>query len=168
MEDTYVFNNRLAQHDSRQTVIESFDGSGWNTTLYPSIKEKLQDVFLYDQISQYSNASGSVENRRQIVDYLNERSFYKNNTLTSDNIIFTNSVTAAFSYLMKKIVHPNDVVLFTGPSYGLFAFVPERFKAKSMYVPLKEKNGWVIDSEDLDNTIQTINNKLQIEYYYSE
>ena len=63
---------------------------------------------------------------------------------------------------MKLITRKDDVILMTAPNYGLFSFMPERIGARVELVPLKEKNEWLVDPDDLAKRIDILNHKYEV------
>lgn len=92
------------------------------TEAFPPCKKELLNVIYEDKLSDYPMAAGDEYSRKIIVDYLKREGFQSENGISEDNIIFTLSTTQAFNIIMKIIARPHDVVLMTGPNYGLFTF----------------------------------------------
>ena len=85
--------------------------------------------------------------------------------LDIDNIIFTVSSTQAFNIILNIISRPNDVILMTGPNYGLFTFAPERVSGANVEIlPLKEEDNWYINPDSLSRKIDEINENLYNKY----
>ncbi len=140
-------------------------GSPMKTKSFPLCKEALQKVILEDDLSEYPMAAGDEKSREIILDYLIKEGFNEGGKISKDNIIFTISTTQAFSMIMQIIARPYDVVLMTGPNYGLFTFVPERAAGATVEIlPLSQKDNWYVNPVELSNKIDEINNKLQSEY----
>lgn len=131
---------------------------------FPPIVKNISKIIDTEEISQYPFASGDLECRKTVAEYLHSLGF--NSSQSEDcvkptQLIFTNSCTEAFSLLMKVLVKPNDVVLFTRPSYGLFAYMPERFGGITRFIDLEEKDGWLINPEKLEQCIIDINSQIK-------
>lgn len=123
-------------------------------------------AFSGDGISQYSFASGDVSCRRQVAAYWSEEGLRTDSgeMINERQVIFFNSVTEAFSLLMRVICRPGDVVIFTAPTYGLFAYAPERVGAVMKTIPLREENRWLPDSEELERVIIETNTSLKARF----
>lgn len=66
---------------------------------------------------------------------------------------------------MKVIARPYDVILMTGPNYGLFTFVPERSVGATVEIlPLDENDDWYVNPQKLEARIIEINKKLAEKY----
>ncbi len=140
-------------------------GSPMKTKTFPLCRKVLQQVLLEDDLSEYPMAAGDEKSREEIVDYLIREGFNENLNLTKNNIIFTVSTTQAFNMIMQIIARPYDVVLMTGPNYGLFTFIPERAAAATVEIlPLSKENDWYVDPMKLSIKIDEINSKLQLKY----
>jgi len=160
--DLYVLeNDRIRGLSSRALG----GGSPMRTSAFPLCKEALIDVVEQDCLSDYPMAAGDEESRIKVCEYLLREGFQSPNGLNEDNIIFTVSTTQAFNIIMKIIARPYDVVLMTGPNYGLFTFVPERAAGATVEIlPLSEEDNWYVNPSKLSNRIDEINNSLRIKY----
>lgn len=140
-------------------------GSPMRTPAFPLCKEALLDAIEQDRLSDYPMAAGDEDSRKVILDYLIKEGFKSPNGLNADNIIFTVSTTQAFNIIMKIIARPYDVVLMTGPNYGLFTFVPERASGATVEIlPLSEEDNWYVNPTKLSQKIDEINEKLKKQY----
>ncbi|MEG0826482.1 MAG: pyridoxal phosphate-dependent aminotransferase, partial [Bacilli bacterium] len=87
------------------------------------------------------------------------------NKVNKNNIIFTISSTHAFGLISEIIARPKDVILMTGPNYGLFTFVPERQSNATIEIlPLSLEDNWYVNPKKLAAKIDEINKKLAVEY----
>lgn len=140
-------------------------GSPMKTKPFVLCKEALIKTVEEEDLSEYPLAAGDEESRNQIVDYLKQEGFQGNSEITKDNVIFTVSTTEAFNILCKVIARPYDVILMTGPNYGLFTFVPERSSGSTVEIlPLSSEDNWYVNSEKLAKRIDDINNDLKKKY----
>ena len=101
-------------------------GSPMKTSVFPPCKTEIMNYLAYNDLSEYPLAAGDEDSRKEILKYLRKEGFKSNRGLDIDNIIFTVSSTQAFNIILNIISRPNDVILMTGPNYGLFTFAPER------------------------------------------
>lgn len=67
--------------------------------------------------------------------------------------------------IISIISKPGDVVLITGPNYGLFTIRAERAGAEVEIIPLEEEDSWLINPTKLANKIDDINKSLQKVYH---
>lgn len=137
-------------------------GSPMKTPIFPLCKERMIEAINLDDMSEYPMAAGDEESRKEIVKYLEKEGFKAQYQLDEDNIIFTLSTTQAFNIIMKLIARPYDVILMTGPNYGLFTFVPERAVGATVEIlPLSEDDNWYVNPDKLAARIDEINNNLR-------
>lgn len=129
---------------------------------FPTVKEAINRLLDSDALSQYPLAAGDKEARCMVKEYLLREGFSPQ--LTEDNIIFTVSTTQAFWHLTKLILRPYDVMLFTAPTYGLLAFIPEREGGISKFIELRKEDNWYINEKLLADRIDELNYGLECEY----
>lgn len=140
-------------------------GSPMRTPIFPLCKEKMLDTINSDDMSEYPLAAGDEDARKEIVGYLEKEGFRSPRKLNEDNIIFTVSTTQAFNIIMKVIARPYDVILMTGPNYGLFTFVPERSAGATVEIlPLSEEDNWYVNPQKLAKRIDDLNEELKSKY----
>jgi len=140
-------------------------GSPMRTSTFPLCKEALINIISNDKLSDYPMAAGDEESRKIILEYLKQEGFKSNNGLSEDNIIFTVSSTHAFNIISSIIFRPHDVILMTGPNYGLFTFVPERMSGAIVEIlPLSEEDNWYVNPQKLSKRIDEINADLSAKY----
>ena len=147
--------------DTRLVLFNAGAGSPLYTKPYPPATKAIREIAGSEKLSQYQLAAGDAECRQSIVEWLNEEGFGCNYELTSSNIIFTHSTTEGFDFLIKLLTRAYDAVLFSGPTYGLFVYVPERNNAISKIIPLSKDDDWLINPQKLDTKIQKINRELE-------
>lgn len=154
-------NDRLKNMDSRSLG----GGSPMKTGIFPPCKAEIMNYLASDDLSEYPLAAGDEEARKEVLKYLRKEGFKSYRGLDIDNIIFTVSTTQAFNIILNIISRPNDVILMTGPNYGLFTFAPERTSGANVEIlPLKEEDDWYVNPDDLSKKIDEINDSLYREY----
>lgn len=160
--DLYSIQNpKLENIDSRSLG----GGSPMKTPIFEPSKQKMLDALNNNEMYEYPLAAGDEKSREEVLGYLKKEGIRRNNDLSIDNIIFTISSTHAFNIIMKVIGRPYDVILMTGPNYGLFTFVPERANNISVEIlPLSEKDNWYVNPNKLECKIDEINKKLEEKY----
>lgn len=160
--DLYELENEEIKNISSRSL---GGGSPMRTSSFPLCKEALINVICSDELSDYPMAAGDEEARKIILEYLKQEGFKSNSGLSKDNIIFTVSSTHAFNIISSIIARPHDVILMTGPNYGLFTFVPERISGATVEIlPLSEEDNWYVNPQKLSNRIDDINIKLKAQY----
>lgn len=159
--DLYVLENeKIKDLESRSLG----GGSPMSTEPFPMCKTALFET-INEDLSEYPMAAGDEKSRKIIYEYLKHEGFKSDNEFDEDNIIFTVSTTQAFNLLCEIICRPYDVILMTGPNYGLFTFVPERISGATVEIlPLFDKDGWYVNKNKLAKKIDEINIRLKKEY----
>lgn len=139
-------------------------GNPASSKVIKTVEKNVHKLFETRKLSKYNSALGS--NKLSLLDFVNAQNiFYDNkNKITLDNIIPTFSVTHAFDLVLKSICRKHDVVLFTSPCYGLFAYMPERIGAESRFIKLYEKDKYIINPNSLKKLIIKINQELKSKY----
>ena len=140
-------------------------GSPMKTPAFPPCKDALIDIISSDELSDYPMAAGDEDSRKMVLEYLKQEGFKSKDGITEDNIIFTVSSTHAFNIITSIIARPHDVILMTGPNYGLFTFVPERISGATVEIlPLSKEDDWYVNPQKLSKRIDEINEQLRIKY----
>lgn len=160
--DLYVLENEKIKGLTSRSL---GGGSPMRTKSFPLCKRALIEEIEQDKLSDYPMAAGDEKSREIILDYLIKEGFTSHDGINTNNIIFTVSTTQAFNIIMKIIARPYDVVLMTGPNYGLFTFVPERASEATVKIlPLSEEDNWYVNPQKLSLRIDEINQELRKEY----
>lgn len=172
MEPSYNFFNVEVYKYGKDEVpnISEYDGlhSGTPMRTKPlslstkAIKKSLKFKNLY----WYPATTGSIQAKQKIVEYLSKEGFQTKPSRNYDglgveNIAFTCSTTHAYSLILKTIAHDEDVVLITGPNYGIFAIMTEQISAHVEILNLKEEDAWYVNPDDLSTRIDEINKELK-------
>lgn len=164
-----VYGNELYQLENEKTknlASRSLGGgSPMKTPIFPPCKNRLLNTINMDDMSEYPLAAGDENSRYEILEYLIKEGFKSPNALNINNIIFTVSTTQAFNIVINTIARPFDVILMTGPNYGLFTFVPERIAGATVEIlPLSEGDDWYVNPIKLAKRINEINAQLKNKY----
>lgn len=162
--------------DDDITTVPDIDLGSGNPTKYPpfpmAIEEmkKALDSYMY----KYPYTEGSDEIRKVLLDYIEKEGFINTTPynysdiddkgLCVHNITFLPSTSIAFNMVISLISKPSDVVLVTGPNYGLFTIRAERAGAEVEVLPLSKEDHWLVNPEKLANKIDEINESLQKVY----
>ena len=140
-------------------------GSPMRTKPFKGCKKEINKFLKCNKLSDYPMAAGDEQARKNVCSYLLKEGFKSDGGISHNNIIFTVSTTDAFNLIMKLIARPYDVILMTGPNYGLFTFVPERAaNATVKILPLSSDDNWFVNPQKLEERIDEINKELEQEY----
>lgn len=162
--------------DDDITTIPDIDLGSGNPTKYPPFPmaidemKKSLDSYMY----KYPYTEGSDDIRKVLLDYVEKEGFVNttpynysdidDNGLCVHNITFLPSTSIAFNMVVSIISKPGDVVLVTGPNYGLFTIRAERAGAEVEILPLSKEDHFLVNPEKLANKIDEINESLQKVY----
>ena len=162
--------------DDDITTIPDIDLGSGNPTKYPPFPmaidemKKSLDSYMY----KYPYTEGSDDIRKVLLDYIEKEGFINTTPynysdiddkgLCVHNITFLPSTSIAFNMVVSIISKPGDVVLVTGPNYGLFTIRAERAGAEVEILPLSKEDHFLVNPEKLANKIDEINESLQKVY----
>lgn len=120
---------------------------------------------------RYPYTEGSDIIRKQLLDYVEKEGFINTEPYNRDNIdekglsvhniTFSASTSILYNQIISLISKPYDVVLVTGPSYGLFTIRTEREGAEVEVLDLEKEDNFLINPIKLANRIDQINESLQ-------
>lgn len=164
--------------DNHITTIPDTDLGSGNPIKYKpfplsieEIRKSLDDGNWY----KYPYTEGDDHIRKILLDYIEKIGFRNDSPysyedidekgLSVHNITFLPSTSIAFNMIISIISKPGDVVLITGPNYGLFTIRAERAGAEVEIIPLEEEDNWLINPTKLANKIDDINESLQKVYH---
>ena len=162
--------------DDDITTIPDIDLGSGNPTKYPPFPmaidemKKSLDSYMY----KYPYTEGSDDIRKVLLDYIEKEGFINTTPynysdiddkgLCVHNITFLPSTSIAFNMVVSIISKPGDVVLVTGPNYGLFTIRAECAGAEVEILPLSKEDHFLVNPEKLANKIDEINESLQKVY----
>ena len=164
--------------DDDITTIPDIDLGSGNPTKYPpfpmaieEMKKALDSLSMY----KYPYTEGADEIRQVLLDYVEKEGFVNTTPynysdidekgLCVHNITFLPSTSIAFNMIVSIISKPGDVVLVTGPNYGLFTIRAERAGAEVEILPLSKEDNWLPNPLKLAEKIDEINDSLQKVYH---
>lgn len=164
--------------DDNITTIPDIDLGSGNPTKYPpfpmaieEMKKALDSLSMY----KYPYTEGADEIRQVLLDYVEKEGFVNTTPynysdidekgLCVHNITFLPSTSIAFNMIVSIISKPGDVVLVTGPNYGLFTIRAERAGAEVEILPLSKEDNWLPNPSKLAEKIDEINDSLQKVYH---
>lgn len=139
----------------------------------PAIKE-IKKMLNGTDLNRYPYSEGDDKIRKELLKYIEMEGFINNTPydyndideygLSIHNLTFTVSTSHAFGLILDIIANDNDVILMTGPNYGLFGFKPERINARVEIIPLEYEDNYLVNPKKLEFKIKEINEKLKNEY----
>lgn len=135
-----------------------------------AMKKSLETDLMY----RYPYTEGSDVIRKQLLDYVEREGFVNTEPysfkdidekgLSVHNITFSVSTSVLFNQIINIISQPGDVVLVTGPNYGLFTIRTERAGAEVEVLNLEKEDNFMVNPKKLANRIDQINESLQLVY----
>jgi len=136
---------------------------------FPMCKEFMLRAIMSKYLYSYPAISGDAKPRAHFVNYLVREGFKKDKDenydgIGIDNVVFTCSTTHAYGLILSTILRDEDVILVTGPNYGLFAINPERFNGRVEVINLREEDDFIPNPELLAQRIDEINKNLKEEW----
>lgn len=163
--------------DEDITTIKDVDlGNGNPTDFRPfplSIGEMKKSLDT-DSFYKYPYTEGDDNIRKVLLDYVEQEGFINTTPysysdvdekgLSVHNITFLPSTSIAFSIIVNIISKPGDVILVTGPNYGLFTIRAERAGAEVEIINLDKEDDWLVNPVKLAEKIDDINESLQKVY----
>lgn len=157
----HFYDTDLYNIKTNEEIIKLGSGNPLNYKPFPMAIDYLKKQ-INEPLYSYPPAAGSEEHRQIISNYLIREGFPKK--INYNNVIITNSTTQGFYLILKALFRPYDVIIMTGPNYGLFAFMPERENIGVEVINLDKDNNYIIKPEELDIKISEINLKLKNKY----
>lgn len=171
--DFYGFEVR----DEDITTIPDIDLGSGNPMKYEpfplsidEMKKSLDSLSMY----KYPYTEGDDNIRKVLLDYVEKEGFINTAPYAYDdidekglsvhNLTFLPSTSIAFNIIINIISKPGDVVLVTGPNYGLFTIRAERAGAEVEIINLEKEDNWLINPKKLADRIDDINESLQKVY----
>lgn len=133
---------------------------------FPMSKEFMLRTIMGKYLYSYPSISGHVIARAHFVNYLIREGFQKDKDknydgLGVDNVVFTCSTTHAYEMILSTILRDEDVILVTGPNYGLFAINPERHNGRVEVLNLREEDDFYPNPKLLAKKIDEVNKELK-------
>jgi len=116
---------------------------GFDTS--PNVKNALKKAV--DAGSNYYAASEGVKDLRQAV--AEKENSVNGAQVDPRNVMITQGISEAISFLMGAIVNPGDEVLLPGPSYSPYMTYVKFFDGKPVAYRTIEDRGWAPDLSDL-------------------
>ena len=171
--DFYGFEMR----DENITTMPDTDLGGGNPLDYkpfPLSIEEMRKSLDLPNLHKYPYTEGDDNIRKVLLDYVEREGFINNTPYSYDdidekglsvhNITFLPSTSIIFNIIINIISKPGDVVLVTGPNYGLFTIRAERAGAEVEILPLEKEDNYLVNPKKLARKIDEINDSLQKVY----
>ena len=122
---------------------------GFETPLH--IRDALKKAV--DAGSNYYSASEGVKGLREAV--AEKENSVNGAHVDPRNVMITQGISEAISFLMGAIVNPGDEVLLPGPSYSPYMTYVKFFDGKPVTYRTIEDRGWAPDLSDLESKVTT-------------
>ena len=141
---------------------------------FPLSIEEMKKSLDSNTLHKYPYTEGDDNIRKILLDYVEEEGFINTTPysypdidkkgLSVHNITFIPSTSIVFNMIINIISKPGDVVLMTGPNYGLFTIRAERAGAEVEILPLEKEDNYLPNPKKLADKIDEINESLQNVY----
>ncbi len=142
---------------------------------FPLAIEAMIESLRKELMYRYPYTEGADEMRKKLLDYVEKEGFINTSPYSYDdidekglcvhNITFSVSTSVLFNQIISTIAKEGDVVLTTGPNYGLFTIRIERAGAEAEVLNLDREDNFLVNPEKLANRIDQINSSLQQAYH---
>lgn len=149
-------------------------GNPVNYKPFPLSIEEMKKSLDSDKMYRYPYTEGDDNIRQVLLDYVEQEGFINTEPYSLDsidekglsvhNITFLPSTSIAFNHIVNIISQPGDVILITGPNYGLFTIRAERAGAEVEIINLEKEDNFLVNPVKLANKIDDINESLQKVY----
>jgi len=171
-----VYDELIAEGRLRPDVRELnyTSGNPLDFSPFPGAKAQLLEYLDSKKMHTYPYTEGDDEMRLKILAYLEKEGFVNTEPysfedideygLSRHNLTFTNGTSQAWQFVLETIARPNDVVIFPGPNYGLFALKPEKVNCTVCMLPMEKEDGYLVNPEKLERLIYETNERLAREY----
>ena len=163
--------------DENITTMPDTDLGGGNPIEFkpfPLAIEEMKKSLDSNSLHKYPYTEGDDNIRKILLDYIEEEGFINTTPfsypdvdekgLSVHNITFSPSTSIVFNMIIDIISKPGDVVLMTGPNYGLFTIRAERAGAEVEILPLEKEDNYLPNPKKLADKIDEINESLQNVY----
>lgn len=141
-------------------------GTPMRTKAFPMCKEYVIRMLMSKYLYRYPAITDKSLGCQNFINYLVREGFQLEKSegydgLGIDNIVFTYSTTHAFNMIVQTICRPEDIVIMTGPNYGLFAVEPEKINARVEILDLSPEDNWYVNPSKLSKKIDDLNKELE-------
>jgi tyrosine/nicotianamine family aminotransferase len=115
----------------------------------PHIKEAMKKAV--DSGKNYYSASEGVKELREAV--AEKENTANHAHIEASNIVITQGISEAITFLMAAMVNPGDEILVPGPCYSPYLTYAKFFDGTPITYRTKEEEGWAPDLDDLESKI---------------
>ena len=163
--------------DENITTIKDIDlgtGNPMKFKPFPLCIDKMKECLDSEDLYMYPYTEGHDSIRKVLLDYIEQEGFVNTRPypyqdvdskgLSVHNITFMPSTSMIFNIIVNIISRPGDVILVTGPNYGLFTIRAERAGAEVDILPLEKEDNFLVNPDKLAKKIDDINESLQKVY----
>lgn len=159
-------NNGTVEIDDNSSIRS---GSPLATKPFSLCREYIIRTLYGNVLYKYPLISGHPTAKQNVINYLIREGFSNKKEgcyegLGIENVVFTCSTTHAYNMVLQTIARDQDVLLVTGPNYGLFAIEPEKMNIRVEVLDLRPEDDWFVNPTLLQKKIKEINKRLKKEY----
>jgi hypothetical protein len=147
--------NALAKAEARvrETGATLLDLTSSNPTEvgFPDESEALREAFARAEMSRYqATPRGSTTARRHVAD-----TYYRDagSPIDPDQLILTASSSESYSFLLKLLANPGDIVLVPEPSYPLFDYLAALEGVEARRYRLSHEGIWHLDRHSIEDAL---------------
>lgn len=174
--DAIAFYGYEVRDENIATIPDTDLGTGNPISFRPfppsiqEMKKSLDSKILH----RYPYTEGDDNIRKKLLEYVEQEGFVNiepysfedidEKGLSVHNITFLPSTSIAFNLIVNIISKPGDVILITGPNYGLFTIRAERAGAEVEVINLEKEDNYLVNPQKLADKIDDINESLQKVY----
>lgn len=168
------YNDIISNYYNPKKDYNFTSGNPLHYPMFPPTKEALLDTILKDDLYKYPYSEGDDKVRSELLKYIEHEGIYNDQPyhyddiddkgMSINNLTLTVSTSHAFDLVLEIIARDNDVIIMTGPNYGLFSFKPERKNINVEIIELEAEDGYLVNPDKLDEKITQINKRLMRQY----
>lgn len=141
-------------------LINLAHGNPTKSKLSLHFKRVFNSIVKRQNLCAYPSSAGNEESKKILANYINKR-YFPSYLVGIDNIIIGNSTTYLFNLICQNLLRPHDVMIIPTPTYGIFAYIPERYNATIKLLELSPDDNWFINPKKLEALISNTNNRLK-------
>jgi tyrosine/nicotianamine family aminotransferase len=147
--DVAACGEELRRRGKRMIVLNAGDPVRYGFDTPPHVKEAMKKA-IDAGLNYYGASSGLKELRQAVAD---KECTVNHAQIEASDVVITQGVTEAISFLFGAIVNPGDEVLIPGPCYSPYIARTRFFEGIPVTYRTMEDSGWAPDLEDLERKI---------------
>jgi tyrosine/nicotianamine family aminotransferase len=147
--DVAAAGEELRRRGKHMIVLNAGDPVKYGFDTPPHIKDAMKKAI--DAGSNYYGPSNGLKELRQAV--ADKERDVNHAGIEASDVVITQGVTEAISFLLGAIVNPGDEVLMPGPCYSPYIVRTKFFEGTPVTYRTIEANDWAPDLEDLERKI---------------